>query len=259
VVALLLVLWYAGPVVKAVAAYRLWRNQLIRRFPILWVSIVVSMVTSIVLLFFRRDPTIYTHLYSYSTPIGLLLETFAIVGVFWTVAEHYPSFRGPGSALLGALALIGGVAGWLTRFAAVPAGWSGIWEAAILIQRHVTLLMSIVLIGTRLLLPRVRGIPIRPSAARTADIITAHVVVCAMGSAFTVATAARYPLVTAYVPVVAGLVTATLFATCLTGASDQCGTAELVSEHEIKAYMARHERNWELLRQASAGHLKEIE
>jgi hypothetical protein len=152
--------------------YRLWRNGLVSRFPTLWAFIMVSTATAVTLLWFRRDPATYSYIYSLSTPIMLLLEAFAIVGVFWTVAEHYPRFRRPGSALVTALALIGGVAAWVTRSVAVPAYWSGLWQAAILIERYALLVMAVVLLGTRLLLPHVRGIPIRQSALRAADILT---------------------------------------------------------------------------------------
>jgi hypothetical protein len=250
VVTLLLVLWFVTPVIKAVAAYRLWRNQLVRRFPTLWAFIVVSTVTAAFLLWFRRDPTTYSYIYSYSTPIMLLLEAFAIVGVFWTVVERYPRIRRPGSALLTALALIGGVAAWLTRSVAVPAGWSGMWQAAILIERYMMLAMIVVLMGTRVLLPRVPGIPIRRSAARATDIITFHVVMCAIGNAFTVATAARYPLVSAYIPVVAGLATAALFAICLTRSSDGSPAFEPIPQEEIERCVTNHDARWELLRRA---------
>jgi hypothetical protein len=226
VVTLLFFLWYAALAAKAIAAFRLWRNGLVRRFPTLWAYIVVSLMTSAFLIWFRRDPAAYGAIYAYSTPITLILEAFAIVGVFLTMAEHYPQFGRPGAALLTALALLGGLSAWLTRFVAVPAGWSGMWQAAILIERHGLLTMSVVLVGAGLLLPRVKGIPIRPSAARAAGIITFHVAACGAGNAFTVATAARYRMISAFIPVVAGLVTAVLFATCLTRASDQCEDTE---------------------------------
>jgi hypothetical protein len=256
VVTLFFALWYAGPAVKALAAYRLWRNGLIQRFPTVWSFLVVSAAVSVSLIAFRRNPAIYNYVYAYSTPITLLAQTFAVVGIFWTVAEYYPAFRKPGTALLTALALIGALASWLTRFVAVPAGWSGAWQAATLIQRHLTLVMSIVLLGTGLLLPRVRGIPIRPSAARAAYIVTFHSILCSAGTALTVATRDKYPMLMAFIAVAGGLITALLFAICLSPASDQCPEPVPVSEEELDDLMKLHERNWELLRELSAGRLK---
>ena len=62
----------------------------------LWAFIVVSAITTFLLLWCPHDPKTYSRLYLYSTPVMMLVEGFAIVGVFWTLAEHYPRFRGPG-------------------------------------------------------------------------------------------------------------------------------------------------------------------
>ena len=106
------------------------------------------------------------------------------------------------------------------------------------------LVMSVVLLGTWVLLPRVRGIPIRASATRAAAVLTFHVGACVMGNSFTVATAGRYPLMSAFIPVIAGLATAILCATCLTRASDYCPEFEPISEDEFDRFMSNHEARW---------------
>jgi hypothetical protein len=257
VVTLLFALWYAVPVVKAAAAYRLWRNRLVRRFPTVWIFLVVSALLSLALIAFRRNPRVYALIYSYSTPVVLLVEAFALVGIFWTVAEFYPAFRLPGMALITGLAVAGFFASWFTRLVAVPPGWSGTWKAMALVQRHVTLAMSLVLIGTRIVLPRVRGIPIRPSAARAAAIITFHNVADTVGIIFAIATNTRYPLVPAYISVASGLVTAALFGLLLTPESDRCEPPTPVSGQELADVMKLHERNWRMLKDFSAGRIEE--
>src|SRR5437660_559740 len=161
-----MVLWYAAIAAKAAAVYRLFHDRLITRFPTVWVYLVVLIMRSVVLLSVRGNIRQYTYVQTYTMPLMLLLEAFAVAGVFWAVAEQYPRFRRPGSVILGCLAGIGVCAAWLTHFVAVPAGWSAPWQVAQLLVRNCVLVMTVVLAGTRFLLPRIPGIPIRPSAKR---------------------------------------------------------------------------------------------
>ena len=89
---------------------------------------------------------------SYSLSIELLLEAFAIVGVFFTLTKHYPNHRRPGTALLMALALLGTAASIMTRYLAISAGWHGIWESAVLVERYFGILIVFILVGEHALL-----------------------------------------------------------------------------------------------------------
>lgn len=230
---LVLALWYAGPAAKAVAAYRLARTGLVRRFPALWAFLVASALQSALLISVQHNPERYAYIYSYTSVMMLLMETFAIVGVFWVVTEKYPNFGRPGTMLLSGLAIIGVLACWMTRFLAVPPHWSGFWQIAMLTQRYVALVMIVMLTGSRILLPIVPRIPIRASARRASDILTIHALFGLASSAMTVGTAGRFPWAASLLPVLGGVVTPLLCAFWLSAASDECADLAPVTEKEL--------------------------
>lgn len=231
---LVLALWYAGPATKAVAAYRLARTGLVWRFPALWAFLIASALQSTLLIAFQRHQERYAYIYSYTSVTMLLMEAFAIVGVFWVVTEKYPNFGRPGTVLLSGLAVIGAAACWMTRFLAVPPHWSAVWQMAILTQRYVTLVMIVVLAGSRLLLPIVPRIPIRASARRASDILTIHALFALASSAVTVGTDGRFPWAASLLPVLSGVITPALCAFWLTAASDECADLAPVTERELR-------------------------
>lgn len=231
---LVLVLWYAGPAAKAAAVYRLARKGLVWRFPALWAFLLASALRSAVLMPFQHDPARYAFVYSFTGVMMLLMESFAVVGVFWTVTEKYPNFGKPGTILLSVLAIAGALACWITRFAAVPVHWSAVWQMAVLTQRYVTLVMIVVLAGTRLLMPLVPRIPIRPTARRAADILTIHALFLWASSAVIVAVGSRYPWLASLLPVVGGITLPLLCAFWLTTASDECADLTPVTERELR-------------------------
>jgi hypothetical protein len=234
VLTLVLALWYAGPAVKAVAVYRLARNGLVERFPALWAFLIASALQSVLLIAFQRHQQRYAYIYSYTSVIMLLMEAFAIVGVFWVVTEKYPNFGRPGTVFLSGLAVIGALACWMTRFLAVPPHWSTFWQVAVLTQRYVTLVMIVVLAGSRLLLPIVPRIPIRASARRASDILTIHALFALASSAVTVGTDGRFPWAASLLPVLGGVVSPLLCAFWLTAASDECADFAPVTEKELR-------------------------
>lgn len=233
VFALVIALWYAGPATEAVAAYRLARNGLVWRFPTLWAFLVASALQSALLISVQHNPQRYAYIYSYSSVTMLLMEAFAVVGVFWAVTEKYPNFGKPGTVLLSGLAIIGALACWMTRFLAVPPQWSTLWQIAMLIQRYVSLVMIVMLAGSRILLPIVPRIPIRASARRASDILTIHALFGLASSAVTVGTGGRFPWAASLLPVLGGMVTPLLCAFWLTAASDECADLAPVTEKEL--------------------------
>jgi hypothetical protein len=251
VTTLLLVLWYATIAARLAAAYRLLHDRLIIRFPTVWVFLVYSVARSIALVTMQSNPRLYQRVWTYTIPLTLLLEAFAVAGVFWAVAEQYPRFRRPGSVILGCLAGIGASAAWLTHFVAVPPGWSAPWQAAQLLERNCVLIMTVVLAGTRFLLPRIPGIPIRPSAKRMADILTANAALELIVYAFFNATDARRPAVVQLVMLAGQLAGMTAMALFVTSASDRSGDIRPVTEHD-EAAMIQAERWFDELAQAAS-------
>jgi hypothetical protein len=223
----IMIVWYAATLAKAFAAYRLWKNGLISRLPMLWGLLVALTAQGIALITVHRNLTRATLVYSWTSWIILLLEGLTVVWIFRAVTEKYPRFEGPGAILLTSLAIIGACACWMVGFLAPPPGWSKTWEIAVFVQRDVGLIMIAMLAGSRLLLPRVSGIPIRPSARRASDILTLYVLTAFAGSLFTIATAGHYPFAATLIPVVNGAAFGILCAVWLTPASDVC--AELLT------------------------------
>jgi hypothetical protein len=228
----------------------LFHDRLIIRFPTVWAFLVVSVVRSIVLVALQGNVRQYRQVQAYSTPLMLLLEAFAVAGVFWAVAEQYPRFRRPGSVILGCLAGIGACAAWLTHFVAVPNGWSAPWQVAQLLDRNCVLVMTVVLAGTRFFLPRIPGIPIRPSAKRMADILAANAAVELMVSASFIASGARRPAIIQVVMLGSQLACMAAIALFVTKASDQCADLRPVTDRD-EAEMIEAERWFDQLAQAA--------
>jgi hypothetical protein len=219
---LILTLWCAGIAARAFAAFRLWRSNLIHRLPTLWGLLVVLTAQSAIALCLLATPSMYARFYSRTAWCVMLMEAIAPVGVFWAVVERYPRFRAPGTFLLTLLAIAGSAACWAAGYGSVPVGWGGQWHLAVFVQRVVAGIMFAVLLGTRVFLPRLTAIPIRPSAQRAADILTLH-----MGAAlgiviFGVATGLKYGGLINLATVANGLTLGLLCAVALTRESDVC-------------------------------------
>jgi hypothetical protein len=248
---LILVLWYAAIAAKAGAAYRLYRDGLITRFATLWAYLVVSSARSIILLGLQTDLHRYQLLYTYTVPLMLLLQGFAVAGVFWAVAEQYPRFRRPGSVILACLAGIGACAAWLTHFVAVPPDWSAPWQMASLLERHTMLVMTIVLAGTRFFLPRIPGIPIRPSAKRAADILCIYTALGLTASAVFIGSDTTQVVLAQLLRVGGSFLCMAALALFVTKTSDQSATFRPVTERD-EAEMLQAERWFEQLTEVAS-------
>src|SRR5262249_23161730 len=135
---------------------------------------------------------------------------------------------------------------WLTHFVAVPPGWSAPWQLAWLLERNSLLVMTVVLAGTRFLLPRIPGIPIRPSAKRMADILTASVAVDLTASALFIATGVKHAALTQTLITGGNMVCMLCIAMFVTRESDQCAEVRPVTERDEQA-MLEAERWFERL------------
>jgi|HubBroStandDraft_1064217.scaffolds.fasta_scaffold73263_2 hypothetical protein len=227
---LLIALWYAAAAMKTLAAYRLVRTGLFRRYPTLLALFIASAADHLVLISMIHHPQGARLWYSVVSPLMFLLDGSAVIGVFWVALEGFPQLRKPGVALLSAVALLAGLAAYWTRAVAIPAsGWSLAWQAAILLQRHTGLVLIAILTATRFLISGLSYTPIRPSAKRAADILMAQAVAVIWGvPVFTVATGAQYPEIAQILPLLGGIVAAGLCAALLTAESDRLPARKLV-------------------------------
>jgi hypothetical protein len=244
---LILTLWCAGIAARAFAAFRLWRSNLILRLPTLWGLLVVLTAQSAVALCLLAKPVMYAEVYARTAWCVMLMEAIAPVGVFWAVVERYPRFRAPGTFLLTLLAIAGSAACWAAGYGSVPAGWNGQWHLAVFVQRAVAGIMFAVLLGTRVFLPRITAIPIRPSAQRAADILTLHMGAALGTSIFAVATGLKYAGLINLATVANGLTFGLLCAVALTRESDVCPEVwrRKIDAAEIDSRLAR---TWENFR-----------
>jgi len=115
--------------------------------------------------------------------------------------------------------------------------------------------MTVVLAGTRFLLPRIPGIPIRPSAKRMADILSANAAVELLASALVIATGARYPAVPQLLIVGGQLACMAAMVLFVTKASDESAVLRPVTARD-EAAMIQAERWFDELAQASSHHAR---
>jgi hypothetical protein len=239
--AAILTMWCAAIVIKAIAAYLLVRNGLVRRFPALWAYISFCAVSSAVLLYLHSQPQLYVYAFSVVNYVQLVLESLAIIGVFWAVTERYPNFGRPGTILLSTLGMIGITAAWSGRSIAVPELWEQSWRLALLLERHLSLVMITVLAGTRAALALTRVIPVRPSARRAADILTLHAIMGLAAASYAIGTSMRYPALASILPLADHILMGILIATRLTKASDELPEPEPISEQQLERFKAEQQ------------------
>jgi len=245
---LILGLWYAAIAAKGIAAYRLYQQGLVTRFPTVWAFLAIDICRSLLLNVLGHAR--YKAVYTASLPIMMLFGAFAVVGVFWAIAEEYPRFRKPGTVILTCLAAIGACVAWLTQVVAVPPSWSGPWQALQLFERNCILGMTVVLAGTRFLLPRIPGVPIRRSALRMADILTSRAAFDLLGSTLIIAGGKPFTAVAQVVNIGGTLICLLAMAMFVTRASDECPGLRPITD-EDEAEMARAERFFDRLIHAS--------
>ena len=229
---LLIALWYAAAAMKTIAAYRLLKTGLFRRYPTLLALFIASAADHLVLISMIHHPQGARLWYSVVSPLMFLLDGGAVIGIFWVALEGFPQLRKPGVALLSAVALVAGLAAYWTRSVAIPAsGWSLTWQVAILLQRHAGLVLIAILTATRFLISGLSYTPIRLSAKRAADILMAQAVAVIWGvPVFTVATGAQFPAMTQILPLAGGILAAGLCALFLTPESDKLPATKLAHE-----------------------------
>ncbi len=214
----------AGMAAKAAGAYRIWRDGLVSRLPALWILLLALCAQDVALMALDHDPRRAAEVFAWSSSIMLALEGLSVVWIFFAMTEKYRSFNWPRTILLSALALIGASVCWMAGFWAPPADRGGL-QFALFAERNAGLVMLVMLAGTRVLLPRVKGIPIRRSARRASDILSLYVLTAFLWSTLAIATAAGYSFLQSLVPILNGATLGLLCAVCLTRESDVCDEA----------------------------------
>jgi hypothetical protein len=197
--------WCAGIALKGAAACRMAWNGLAKRIPLLCAFLAICTVRSSVLLTLRSQPDVYLKVYSATMPFTLLAEFAAIIAVFWVLATNYRNFRIFGSILLSGFALAGVVAASITCFIVFPSGVSNLGEAMLLLQRYASIVMVVVLAGTRLTLPESPRIPIPVNARRAADILVLDAGLGTLTAWVARAFGFSHPVATALLPTLTGL------------------------------------------------------
>jgi hypothetical protein len=236
-------IWFAEIALEGAAAVRMAWNGLAKRIPLLCAFLAVCAARSSILLTLRGRHDIYLKVYTTTMPFMLLTECAAIIAVFWVVASNYRNFRIFGSILLSGFAAAGVVAASIICFEAFPAGVNTRWAVALLMQRYASIVMVVVLAGTRMALPASPRIPIPVNARRAADILV-------LDASFGMLTAwvARtfgfgHPLAAALLPTIAGACLGALWLVAVGRVADppmvERSTEELEME-ERQAALAMH-------------------
>src|ERR1700722_11717802 len=113
---LLIVLWYTAAATKVVAAYQLLKTGLFRRYPTLLALFIASAGHNLLLISMIHQPGSQAMFwYSVTSPVMILFDAGAVIGVFWVALEGFPQLRKPSVALLSAVALLAGLAAYWTR------------------------------------------------------------------------------------------------------------------------------------------------
>jgi hypothetical protein len=205
------VVWCAGIALKGAAACRMAWNGLAKRIPPLCIFLVVCVLQSGILVALRPRLATYLKFYSATLPFGLLTECAAVIAVFWVLASNYRNFRVFGSILLSGFAVAGVVAASITCFEAFPHGVNTLWAAALLVQRYASIVIVVVLAGTRLTLPESPRIPIPVNARRAADILVLDAVLGVATAWIARVYGFSHPWVTAWPQIIAGLLLGVLW------------------------------------------------
>ncbi len=243
---LIFALWCAGIAARAYAAFRIWREGLLDRFPTLFALLVVLTAQSgIGLALLTHSPTRYAQAYPLIAWTAALMEGFAVTGVFWAVAEFYPRFRFYGTILLGVLGCVAAAICWAIGYLSPPPEWRAPWHFAVWAQRAISAIMLCALCGSRVLLPKVRGIPVRTSARRAADILAIHIGLILV-SAW--ATTMALNALASMTVVINGAILGVLCAVLLTRKSDIYQPAPLEPQIPTAEADANLERLWDSLR-----------
>jgi hypothetical protein len=241
---LFLAMWCTGIVLKAVAALRMARNGLARRYQVTWTYLFLCVAQSSALFMLRHNSQTYSAVNWHTTWLLLIAEGLAVTEVFWVVSERVPRFRLFGVFFLGTLTLIAGLAAWWTAFVGVPIAPTGrdlpmfvqrlVW-LTMLVQRFASVVLVLVLATTRVLLPRSPYLPVRESAIRAANIFVVDTAFGITSAAVALVMGIRNP-VSAALPLAAGIVTGALWLLYLTPGSDREPGAPYTPEELDRLY-----------------------
>lgn len=222
--------WCAGIACKGAAACRMAWSGLARRIPPLFIYLAVCVIRSVILVFLNSRPKPYLMVYSATLPISLLSACAAIIAVFWVIATNYRNFRVFGSILLSGFAIAGVVAASVTCFVVFPTGVKSVRDWMLLIQRYASVVMIVVLAGTRFTLPKSPRIPIPVIARRAADILVLDAGLGIFTSWVARVYGYAYPTATALLPTISGLLLGVLWLMASGRVEEKAATARSAEE-----------------------------
>jgi predicted acyltransferase len=163
--------------------------------------------------------------------------------VFWVIATNYRNFRVFGSILLSGFAVAGVVAASITCFLVFPSGVNTLRDAMLLLQRYASIVMVVVLAGTRLTLPESPRIPIPVNARRAADILVLDAVLGMVTAWVARAYGFNSPGVIALFPTTAGVLLGALWLMAAKPVEDRPmiqRSAEDLASEERESALAMH-------------------
>ncbi len=224
-------LWLAAIVAKAIAASVLVRRGLHRRYPALTAFLAFTAVNSAVLAWLHSDKVAYAWGWVISEPVIMLLLAGAGYEAFRRTTEHYKRFTGPSIVILAVAVAAAGVAALIAQ-QAPSTKWHGPLPIILIAQKYVFAGVVAMLAAAVALVPRVRTVPIRPSAERNACILITYCVGMLL-TGLLQQSPATYPLA-AYSSLLTGLWAACLWAGMMTVEADQIPWARAYSDSEVR-------------------------
>src|SRR5262249_18835853 len=142
----------------------------------------------------------YINFQSITQPPILILEILCVVEIFRRLTERFLNFRTAGAVFFGLASGLGIGISLLTSKVLVPNDLPSFWLVMELLDRYAGLAIIVTVMAYRLCLPRLIGVPIRPTATRAAGIFAFQSALSLAASTFTVSTKAALPIVSAFLP-----------------------------------------------------------
>ncbi len=224
-------IWRAAVLCLVIAAFRMFRNRLAQRLPLVFVYLALCATRSLVLMVLRPDPILYRNFYALSAPVVMLAQYAAIVAVFWVMTENYRHFRWLGIVLLEACTIAGVAAATVAQFALFPSAHT-LREWALLGQRYMSTVMVIFVLCFRVALPRTPRLALPKCSLRLLNVLILDSILVVGASWFAQEYGVRFPNAVAMVPTMAAL----LLNLCWIRAAQPEGERTVLPEIEQEQY-----------------------
>jgi len=232
---MLYAVWCAAIVVRGCAAFRMAVSRTFGVLPLAFCYVTGTFIYTALLLALHPFPGLYSNVYSVSVPFLLAVECAATAEIYWALTPHYPNFRVAGTVLLCVLIVIGAGAAWAISFLAAPARAGTtivrLWYAALFVQRFISAINAVVLIGALLLFPRSGRRPMSRFAIHAGWIMTFDAVTRLMAATFVRLYGFEHPSASALVPLALGILAG--FAWLTLGTCEAAPGEQITQEEEL--------------------------